>query len=64
MIKIKINEKANYTDVKKSLQDYSTLESVILLDIAIDILREDFGLSDNDIWEMLKDYRANMKEVE
>lgn len=63
MIKIKINDKPDYISVRQKYSDYSTLEGIVLLDIAIGILKEDFKLSDNEIWELLKDYRANMKEV-
>lgn len=63
MIKIKINDKPDYISVRQRYNDYSTLEGIVLLDIAIGILKEDFKLSDNEIWELLKDYRANMKEV-
>lgn len=64
MIKIKIKDKNDYVGIKQKYKDYTTLEGIILLDMAIDILRDDFELSDNEIWELLKDYRANMKEVD
>jgi len=64
MIKIKIKDKNDYVGIKQNYKDYTTLEGIILLDMAIDILRNDFELSDNEIWELLKDYRANMKKVD
>lgn len=64
MLKIKIKDKNDSVSIRQKYNDYTALEGIILLDIAIDILRDDFELSDNEIWELLKDYRANMKEVD
>ena len=64
MIKIKINDKNDYVSIKQKYNNYTALEGIILLDTAIDMLREDFELSNDEIWELLKDYRANMKEVD
>ena len=64
MLKIKINDKPDYISVKQKYSDYSTLEGIVLLDIAIGILKEDFKLSDDEIWKLLKDYRENIKEVD
>lgn len=64
MIKIKINDKPEYISIKKTYKNYSTLEFIALLDSTIDSLEKDLGLSDNDIWELLKEYRKNIKEVE
>lgn len=64
MLKIKINDKPDYISVRQRYNDYSTLEGIVLLDIAIGILKEDFKLSDDEIWKLLKDYRENMKEVD
>ena len=63
MIKIKINDKNDYVSIEQKYNNYTALEGIILLDMAIDMLREDFELSNDEIWELLKDYRANMKEV-
>lgn len=63
MIKIKINDKHEYISVKKSYKNYSTLEFIALLDLTIDSLKNNFELSDNDIWKLLKKYRKNIKEV-
>ncbi len=63
MLKIKIKDKNDSVSIRQKYNDYTALEGIILLDIAIGILKEDFKLSDNEIWELLKDYRANMKEV-
>lgn len=63
MIKIKLKEKNDYVNVKQKYKNYTSLEGIILLDISISILKNDFKLSDNEIWDLLKDYRLNMKEV-
>ena len=64
MIKIKINDKENYVSITEKYKNYSSLEAIIMLDTAIDVLHDDFELSDDEIWELLKDYRANLKEKE
>ena len=64
MIKIKIKEKPNCVNNNLKCRNYSVLEGIVLLDTAINMLREDFELSDDEIWEFLKDYRTNWKEVE
>lgn len=64
MLKIKIKNKPDYISVRQRYNDYSTLEGIVLLDIAIGILKEDFKLSNDEIWELLKEYRKNMKEVD
>jgi len=64
VLKIKIKDKDDSVSIRQKYNDYTALEGIILLDIAIDILRDDFELSDNEIWELLKDYRANIKEVD
>ena len=64
MIKIKIKEKPNCVNNNLKCRNYSALEGIVLLDTAINMLREDFELSDDEIWELLKAYRKNWKEVE
>ncbi len=64
MIKIKVKDKEEYLKYSVKSKNYSALEGIVLLDTAIDILKNDFELSDDEIWELLKDYRANLKEVE
>ena len=64
MIKIKIKEKPNCVNNNLKCRNYSVMEGVVLLDTAIEMLRTDFELSDDEIWELLKDYRNNWKEVE
>lgn len=64
MIKIKIKEKPNCVNNNLKCRNYSVMEGIVLLDTAIEMLRTDFELSDDEIWEILKDYRKNWKEVE
>lgn len=64
MIKIKVKDKENYVSITEKYKNYSSLEAIIMLDTAIDVLHDDFELSDDEIWELLKDYRANLKEKE
>lgn len=64
MIKIKVKDKEEYLKYSIKRKNYSALEGIVLLDTAIDILENDFELSDDEIWELLKDYRANLKEKE
>lgn len=64
MIKIKVNDKPDSIENSLKCRNYTALEGIVLLDTAIDILRNDFELSDDEIWELLKEYRNNLKEVE
>ena len=64
MIKIKVKDKEECLKYSVKSKDYSALEGIVLLDTAINILENDFKLSDDEIWELLKDYRANLKEKE
>lgn len=62
MIKIKLKDKNDFLIYKVSCSNYSALEGIALLDKAIDILSNDFKLSDNEIWDLLKEYRNNLKK--
>lgn len=64
MIKVKINDKPDFIKNSLKCRNYTALEGIVLLDTAIGILRDDFELSNDDIWELLKEYRNNLKEVE
>ena len=64
MIKIKIKDKHEYIVNNLKYKNYSNLEAIVLLDTAINVLRDDFKLSDNEIWELLKDYKNKYKEKE
>lgn len=63
MIKIKINEKEKFVKKDLKYKNYTALEAIILLDTAVDILKDDLELSDEDICDLLKEYRHNLKEV-
>lgn len=63
MIKIKIDEKKDYILTEQKGKQVSVLEGIVLLDTTISMLRDDFDLSNDDIWELLKDYRSNLKKV-
>jgi len=64
MIKIKINEKDEYINNNIRCRNYSVLETIVLLDLALDILREDFKIKNDDIVSLLKEYRSTMKGVD
>ena len=64
MIKIKINEKDEYINNSIRCRNYSVLETIVLLDLALDILREDFKIKNDDIASLLKEYRSTMKGVD
>ena len=66
MISIKINEKDEYIDNNIKCKNYSVLEGIALLDIALDILKNDFEIKTCDILSLLKEYkeyRSDMKGV-
>lgn len=63
MIKIKIKDKPNFIKNKIKGKNINVLECVVLLDIVIDMLENDFNLSDKEIWNLLKEYRDCKKEV-
>lgn len=63
MISIKINEKDEYIDNNVKCKNYSVLEGIALLDIALDILKNDFEIKTCDILSLLKEYRNDMKGV-
>lgn len=63
MLKVTVKEKANYIENRVKGYNISLLEYVVLLDRAIELLKKDCGLSDDEIWEELKNYRNNLKEV-
>lgn len=64
MIKIVVENRHNYIENNLKLKDYSVLEGIIILDTAINILRNDFKLSNNEIWRYLKEYKIDYKEKE
>ena len=64
MIKIKVLKKTDYIKKNLKYKNYDVYELIAILNTSIDMLRNDFELSDNDIWNLLKDYRKNWEEVE
>lgn len=64
MLKIKIKDKPDYIESKIKSKSYNALECIVLLDMAIDMLENDFEMSDKEIYEFLKEYRKNKEEVE
>lgn len=64
MIRIKIKNKPDYIENKIKCKNYSDLEVIVLLDTAINILRKEFNLSDDEIWKQLKDFKNNYKGEE
>ena len=63
MIKVKIEDTDKYVSINQKRRNYSALEFIILLDLAIEALKEDFKLSDDEIGKLLKEYRKSVKEV-
>lgn len=64
MLKIKIKDNPDYVISNIKRKDDTILEGIVLLDMAIELLEDVHLLSDEKIWELLKDYRNNLKEVE
>ena len=64
LIKIVVENRHNHIENNLKLKDYSVLEGIIILDKAISILRDDFRLSNNEIWRLLKEYKIDYKEKE
>ena len=54
MIKIKIEDTDKYVSINQKRRNYSALEFIILLDLAIEALKEDFKLSDDEIGKLLE----------
>lgn len=63
MLKVKIKDKRNYLESNIKGSRPTLLESIVLLDMAIDNLRNEFELNDEQIAKYLNKYRKNLKEV-
>jgi hypothetical protein len=63
VLKIKVEEKRDFINNTVKGYNISLLECIVLLDRAIELLKKDCGLSDDEIWKELKNYRNNLKEV-
>ena len=64
MIKIKIKDKPDLLKSIIKCKNYSALECIFLLDTSYDMLKRDFNLSNEEIKDLLKEYRDNLKEQE
>ena len=63
MLKVKIKDKRNYLESNIKVSRPTLLESIVLLDMAIDNLRNEFELDDEQIAKYLNKYKKNLKEV-
>lgn len=63
MLKVKIKDKFEY--IKTTIKgNANLLESIILLDMAINNLKDEYNLSDEQISSYLAQYREHLKEKE
>ena len=63
MLKVKIKEKFEYIGITIK-GNANLLESIILLDVAINNLKDKYDLSDEQIGSCLAQYRERLKEKE
>ena len=63
MLRIKANEYENTVMVKIKGCNYTFLEWIALLDKSIELLNEEYGISEKDINNILNRYRDNLKKV-
>lgn len=64
MIKIKVKDKPKYIDGKVKYKSCTALEATVLLDVALDLLKNEFEMSNEEIAEYLNYYRKEIKEKE
>ena len=64
MLKVKIKDKPGYAITRIKGKHTNLLESIILLDISLNNLKEDYNLSDEQIGEYLVEFRKHLKEKE
>lgn len=64
MLKVKIKNKPGYAITRIKGKHTNLLESIILLDIAINNLTEEHNLSDEEIGSYLALYREHLKQKE
>ena len=62
MIKIKIKDSPEYLKSTIKGKNITILECIFLLDTAINMLRDNFGLSNEEIRDLLKKYKDNLEE--
>lgn len=64
MLRVKIKDKPEYAITRIRGKHTKLLESIILLDIAINNLKEEYNLSDEQIGSYLALYRKHLKKKE
>lgn len=63
MLKIKVKDGKEYIYSKIKGKDHNILEGIVLLHISLSVLKDDYGLNMNQITELYKEYKDNLKEV-
>lgn len=63
MLKVKIKDGKEYVSSKIKGRDTTLLESIILLHMSLTSLKDDYGLNMEQITELYKQYKNNLKEV-
>lgn len=64
MLKVKIKDKPEYTTTRIRGIHTNLLESIILLDISLNNLKDEYNLSDEQIGSYLALYRKHLKKKE
>ena len=64
MLKVKIKDKTGYATTRIKGTHTNLLESIILLDISLNNLKDEYNLSDEQIGSYLALYRKHLKEKE
>lgn len=64
MLKVKIKDKPEYATTRIKGTHTNLLESIILLDISLNNLKDDYNLSDEQIGSYLALYREHLKKKE
>lgn len=64
MLKVKMKDKSDHVITRIKGRHTNLLESIILLDIAINNLADEYKLSDEQIGSYLALYREHLKEKE
>lgn len=64
MVKIKAKDKEDHIASSLKYKDTSVLEFIVIIDRVAEALKEEHEMSEEDVWETLKHYRENLKEVE
>lgn len=64
MLKVKIKDKPDRATTRIKGTHTNLLESIILLDISLNNLKEEYNLSDEQIGEYLVEFRKHLKKKE